>query len=259
MRTFLRFSLLIPATFALSALSDAAPKFEPDGCVVIAAGDLTADGEKAQITFRATRWGMYELQAKGAKGLSATVNGAGPVKEGSDATVGTFYLAKAGKCVIGVSGKRDGLESLTLVPACEGTPVVQEAGKAIDLDAKHSRVEGVMLRYEPNPKKLCLGFWGNPKDSPVWDFTLATPGRYEVILTQGCGRGAGGSNAEVHLAGEKLPFTVVDTGGYQNWKDLTLGTVEFKKAGPQSLRVKVLKKARGIMDIRRIVLKPVQK
>lgn len=258
MRTFLRFALLIPAAFVLSAPSKAA-KFEPDGRVVIAPSDLTADGDEAEIALRATRWGMYQLQAKGAKGLTASVNGAGPVKKGSGANLGTFYIAKAGKCVIAVSGKRDGLESLTLVPACEGTPVVQEAGKAIDLDAKHSRVEGVMLRYEPNPKKLCLGFWGNPKDSPVWEFTVTTAGTYEVILTQGCGRGAGGSKAEVQLAGEKLPFTVVDTGGWQSWKDVSLGKVTFEKAGAQSLRVKVLKKARGIMDIRRIVLKPVAK
>jgi hypothetical protein len=36
-----------------------------------------------------------------------------------------------------------------------------------------------------------------------------------------------------------------------------LGTVTFKKAGVQVLKVRILKKARGIMDIRRIVLKPV--
>ena len=36
------------------------------------------------------------------------------------------------------------------------------------------------------------------------------------------------------------------------------GEVTFDKNGPQELTVKVLKKARGIMDIRRIVLKPVK-
>jgi len=116
----------------------------------------------------------------------------------------------------------------------------------------------VMLRYEPKPKKLCIGFWGNPDDYPVWNYTVVTPGRYEVVLTQGCGRGAGGSRAVLETAEASLEFTVKDTGGYQNWIEVSLGEVTFEKAAPQKLAVKVLKKARGIMDIRRIVLKPVE-
>ncbi len=59
-------------------------------------------------------------------------------------------------------------------------------------------------------------------------------------------------------AGASLEFTVKDTGGYQNWVDVSLGKVTFKEAGVQQLKVRVIKKARGIMDIRRIVLKPVK-
>jgi hypothetical protein len=61
----------------------------------------------------------------------------------------------------------------------------------------------------------------------------------------------------LETAGAALEFTVQDTGGYQNWVERPLGTVTFKKAGVQVLKVRILKKARGIMDIRRIVLKPV--
>jgi hypothetical protein len=148
---------------------------------------------------------------------------------------------------------------LTLVPTWEGEPIVQKAGEAIVLDARDSKVEGVMLRYEPNPKKLCLGYWGNPDDTPHWEYTVVTPGAYEVILTQGCGSGGGGSEAVLETGGERLKFAVQDTGGYQNWVDRSLGTVTFKEAGVQSLRVRIVRKARGIMDIRRIVLRPVAK
>ncbi len=167
-------------------------------------------------------------------------------------------MKKAGPCVIELNGTAGGVMALRLVPACEGKPVVQEKGKVIELDARDCRISGVTLRYEPNPKKLCIGFWGNPEDYPVWNYTVATAGKYEVILTQGCGRGAGGSKAVLETAGASLEFTVKDTGGYQNWIDVSLGEVTFDKDGPQQLSVKVLKKARGIMDIRRIVLKPVK-
>ncbi|MEE3180139.1 MAG: hypothetical protein VX317_10680, partial [Verrucomicrobiota bacterium] len=172
--------------------------------------------------------------------------------------LGSYYMKKAGPCVIELNGTAGGVMALRLVPACEGNPVVQEKGKTIELDARDCWISGVMLRYEPKPKKLCIGFWGNPDDYPVWNYTVVTPGRYEVVLTQGCGRGAGGSRAVLETAEASLEFTVKDTGGYQNWIEVSLGEVTFEKAAPQKLAVKVLKKARGIMDIRRIVLKPVE-
>ncbi len=251
--------LLLLTLFAASGAA-AEITFAPNGEVVIPKGDWETDAGKFSATFRAARWGMYSLVAEdGGPELKATVNGEGPRRAGKG-TLGDFYLEKAGRCTIVVSGKSaKAVESLKLVPACEGTPVVQKGAEAIELDARDSVVEGVMLRYEPNPKKLCLGYWGNPRDTPRWDFTVTTPGTYEVILTQGCGRGAGGSTAVVEVADAKLEFVVEDTGGYQNWKERPLGKVVVKEAGKKSLRVRVVKKARGIMDIRRIVLKPVAK
>jgi hypothetical protein len=63
----------------------------------------------------------------------------------------------------------------------------------------------------------------------------------------------------LEIAGSALEFTVKDTGGYQNWVERPLGMVRFKKAGKQALTLRVLKKGRGIMDVRRIVLKPTAK
>lgn len=232
-----------------------------NGEIFIPAPDLVVQEKTVTAKFKAARWGMYALSVEGSGApFETTVNGEAPVRKGVGVgKLGTFYLKKAGPCVIELKGATKGVKGLRLVPACEGTPVVQKAGEAIKLDAKDSVVEGVMLRYEPNAKKLCLGYWGNPKDVPRWDFTVKTPGAYEVILTQGCGRGGGGSSAVVDVAGSKLEFTVKDTGGYQNWVDRSLGKVTFKEAGAQVLKVRVVKKARGIMDIRRIVLKPVGK
>ncbi len=252
--------LLIVSVLALPSIS-AKPTFEKSGVVIIPRADFSADGGKLTTRFRATRWGMYDLMYEGTAdaGLKATLNGQGPVEVPSlPDYLGRYYMKKAGPCVIELNGTAEGVMALRLVPACEGKDVVQEKGKVIELDARDCRISGVMLRYEPNPKKLCIGFWGNPNDYPVWNYAVATAGKYEVILTQGCGRGGGGSRAVLETAGASLEFTVKDTGGYQNWIDVSLGEVTFDKDGPQELSVKVLKKARGIMDIRRIVLKPVK-
>jgi hypothetical protein len=232
---------------------------ESNGEIVIPAADCKIAEGSVTANFKAKRWGMYSLSVDGGGSpLEARINGEATTRKGKG-TVGDFYLKKAGDCVIELKGATKGVTALHLKPACEGTPVVQKRGEAIELDAKDSVVEGVMLRYEPNPKKLCLGFWGNAKDRPRWDFTVTTPGTYEVILTQGCGRGAGGSAVVLEIAGSALEFTVKDTGGYQNWVERPLGKVRFKKAGKQALTLRVLKKGRGIMDVRRIVLKPTAK
>lgn len=262
MHPFIR--LLLPACLVLPLLLPevaAKPTFEKNGEVMIPRADFGVDGGKATARFRATRWGMYDLMVEGTAGagLKATLNGQGPVGAPSlPDQLGRYYMKKAGPCVIELNGIAEGVMALRLVPACEGKDVVQEKGKVIELDARDCRISGVMLRYEPNPKKLCIGFWGNPNDYPVWNYTVATAGKYEVILTQGCGRGGGGSRAVLETGGASLEFTVKDTGGYQNWIDVSLGEVTLEKATPQKLTVKVLKKARGIMDIRRIVLKPVK-
>ena len=265
---------LLPACLVLPLLlpeASAKPTFEKNGEVMISRADFKIEGGKASASFRATRWGRYDLICEGAPDShpKVTLNGRGPIENlpavpGSQFTeaeaghLGRFYIKKAGLCVIQLNGAPKGMTALRLVPAPEGSYVVQEEGKAIELDARDCRISGVMLRYEPNPKKLCIGFWGNPNDYPIWNYTVATAGKYEVVLTQGCGRGAGGSRAVLETAGTSLEFTVKDTGGYQNWIDVSLGEVTFDKNGPQELTVKVLKKARGIMDIRRIVLKPVK-
>ena len=257
--------LCIGAVVALSlnlSLAEAQPTFEKNGEVKIPRVDFKTVEGRVSASFRATRWGMYNLMYEGAADSQpkATLDGQGPI-EGLPLVpghLGRFYIKKAGNCVIQLNGTATGVSALRLVPACEGSSVVQEEGQAIELDARNCRISGVMLRYEPNPKKLCIGFWGNPNDYPVWNYAVATAGKYEVVLTQGCGRGAGGSRAVLETAGASLEFTVKDTGGYQNWIDVSLGEVHIAKPGVQELTVKVLKKARGIMDIRRIVLRPVK-
>ena len=272
MHPFIR--TLPPVCLVLSLLLPevaAKPTFEKNGEVTIPRVDFKTEGGKVSASFRATRWGMYDLMYEGTPDShpKAMLNGEGPVEgrsaaPGSQLTeaemglLGRFYIKKAGPCVIQLDGAATGVMALRLVPAPEASYVVQREGEAIELDARNCRISGVMLRYEPNPRKLCIGFWGNPNDYPVWKFTVATAGKYEVVLTQGCGRGAGGSRAVLETAGTSLEFTVKDTGGYQNWIDVSLGEVAFDKSGPQELTVKVLKKARGVMDIRRIVLKPVK-
>jgi len=137
-------------------------------------------------------------------------------------------------------------------------PNPQAKDGTITLPAKFAAVHGTQLRYEPLPHKNTLGFWVDANDHASWDLTVATPGRFEVEVLQGCGKGQGGSSVEVSIAEQTLPMTVEDTGHFQNFVPRTIGTVELTKPGRYTLTIKTKTKAKAaVMDVRQVALRPV--
>ncbi len=178
--------------------------------------------------------------------------------------LGRLVVSKSGamsiavKCV-GPAGSAAvmNLKSLTLRPVSEGRPIVQGADRVVVCHARDATIHGVALQFEPKPEKNTLGFWVNPDDWASWEFTVVHPGMFTVEILQGCGKGQGGSEATLSVAGQALPFVVEDTGHFQNFKPREIGVVRMDRAGPQTLSVKPLRKAHGaIMDLRQVRLIP---
>ncbi len=134
--------------------------------------------------------------------------------------------------------------------------VVTPASGDVRLHAKDAKVHATKMRYEPETYKNTLGFWTQPEDWASWDFAVATAGKYEIEITQGCGS-TGGSEVAVEVGGQALKFTVEPTGHFQNFIQRTIGVIELT-AGSQTLAVKPQnKKGAAVMDLRRVVLRPV--
>ncbi|MBU6221221.1 MAG: sulfatase-like hydrolase/transferase [Planctomycetes bacterium] len=134
-------------------------------------------------------------------------------------------------------------------------PVTPSIGD-VRLLAKDAIVHGKKLRYEPASNKNVLGFWTDPVDWAEWRFTAPAAGLYEVEVQQGCGQGSGGATVDVEVAGATLPFTVVDTGHFQQLVQVSVGTVELA-AGEHTLALKPRSKpGAAVMDVRRVVLRP---
>jgi len=127
----------------------------------------------------------------------------------------------------------------------------------IVLPAHQATVSGTHLRYEPQPHKNTVGCWTNPKDLCRWHFYVSKPGKYDVVIFQGCGKGHGGSEVAAVIGKTKLKFVVKDTGHFQNFKDRKIGTVTFDKPTTTSIALIPIKKAKvAIMDVRRVRLIP---
>jgi hypothetical protein len=242
-------------------------------------GFWTNSAETVEWNYTATRPGMYEVELTysgdgnadtevelkiGEKTLPIKLIDTGSWYKYTTGVAGKVYIPTAGPLSIEVKcTKQTGpavmnLKAITLRPTCEGKMPEQAEDGTITCHARDVTIQGVKVQYEPKPEKNTVGYWVNEKDWVYWDFKANKPGKYQVEILQGCGEGHGGSEVVLTIAGQKLPFTVKDTGHFQNFKPRMIGTVEIKP-GQQRMTVVPVKKAKAaIMDLRQVRLIPVK-
>lgn len=130
---------------------------------------------------------------------------------------------------------------------------------SVTLAAHDAVVHGENLRYEPQPHKNTVGYWTNKEDWCEWHSYVEQPGRYELRILQGCGKGQGGSDVAVQIGSQELTFTVEDTGHFQNFKERSLGVITLEAPQVHTLLLRPrTKSAAAIMDVRQIRLLPVR-
>jgi hypothetical protein len=143
-------------------------------------------------------------------------------------------------------------------PAAAWTTVFQAKDGTLRLDSSVAEVNGSMLRYEPLPQKNTLGYWTRVDDWCRWDIEITHPGEFEIELLQGCGKGSGGAEVEIAVAGHQFKHIVEDTGHFQNFVPRVVGTVRLAP-GRHSLTVKPkTKPGVAIMDLRMVTLRSVK-
>ena len=88
---------------------------------------------------------------------------------------------------------------------------------------------------------------------------MTTPGKFEVQILQGCGKGSGGAAVDFVFEDQTLPVQVQETGHFQNFIPRNIGTVSLA-AGEHTLAVRPRSKPGGaVMDLRQVILLPVAK
>lgn len=133
---------------------------------------------------------------------------------------------------------------------------IEPGAGAVFLHAKDAKVHGSKLHYEAEPHKDTLGYWTQSADWVEWEFESASAGVFEIEILQGCGKGSGGAEVEVSMAGQTLSLKVEETGHFQRFIPRTLGTIKLEKPGRYLLTVKAKSKpGAAVMDLRRIVLR----
>lgn len=220
----------------------------------------------AELTYSLSGDATSSIEIRlGDRSLKQTLTGTGSWYRYRTVALGSIAIPAAGRTRLSVKGiEKSGtavmnLKSVVLRPAPEGKPIVQGDDGIVVCHARDVTIHGVKVQYEPRPQKNTVGYWTNPKDWVSWDFEIRTPGRFEVEVLQGCGKGHGGSRVSVFVNGEKLTFTVEDTGHFQNFKPRIVGAVTIPEAGVSTLKiVPIDKKSVAVMDVRQVRLIPVK-
>lgn len=178
--------------------------------------------------------------------------------------LGALYLDKGEHPVMLLTGDQSNVPAFQVKgihfrPAPESEPLGQSIDGTIHLEAKTATTYAEEMRYEPKPEKNCLGFWKHKEDWAEWVFDVSAPGEFDITLHYGCGPGNEGSKVAVLLNDQTLEFSVEDTGGFQNWRELKLGKVALNTKGENRLAIVPLeKKGAAVMDVQKVVLNPVQ-
>lgn len=152
---------------------------------------------------------------------------------------------------------RNGVSAQMMTPNSGYHPHTPNEQGVIEILGRHADVHGTTLRFEPLPHKNTVGFWVDAHDWVSWEFETTTPGSYEVLLTQGCGTGCGGSEVECRVADQAVRFIVKETGGFQNFEERSIGRLNIGAAGRHTLALRALHKpGPAVMDVPLIRLKP---
>jgi arylsulfatase A len=147
---------------------------------------------------------------------------------------------------------------IPLVHAADTRPANQQkADGTIVLFATNATVHGKTIRYEPQSHKNTIGYWTKVDDWVSWDFKVAQPGKFEVTLTQSCGKGSGGSEVQFIIGEQIIRDVVPETGAFTNWTNRTIGTFTLERASNYEIAVKPVKKPGvAVMDLRATTKKP---
>jgi hypothetical protein len=136
---------------------------------------------------------------------------------------------------------------------------VQRTDGSVVLLATNAAVHGKTIRYEPQPHKNTIGYWTKAEDWVSWDFKVTQPGKFEVALTQACGKGSGGSEVNFSIGDQVIKDLVPETGSFTTWTNRSIGTFTLERAGEFQITVKPVKKpGLAVMDLRAITLRPVK-
>lgn len=161
--------------------------------------------------------------------------------------------------LISLPGNRT--EPIVIKVTLAGEPVVhsvlqmQVSDGSLLLEAKDAQVEGNSAKFEE--AKKAIGFWTDANDVVSWNFQITKPGNFRVLASIACDKDSDGSLASLYQDRQERQFVVHDTGGWDKFKEIDIGSISISKDGPAKISIKArMKPGYAVMNLRSIKLVP---
>ena len=134
----------------------------------------------------------------------------------------------------------------------------QDAGGRILLPVTlagiHNPGYGDHAKIETKYGKPNIGYWTDARAWVQWSFKVSQAGPFEVIAELAIE--APETKFEVIAGSSKLQVSVTSTGGYDKFKEVSLGQIEISKAGVHTLQIKPIKAQWKPMNLQSVLLAP---
>lgn len=118
----------------------------------------------------------------------------------------------------------------------------------------HNPSYGSHIELEEKDGKSNIGHWTDARAWVEWSFRVRKAGSFDVVADVALQ--AAQTKIELTVGGSKLPVTVDATGGYDQFRKVTLGRIEISEAGVHTLKITPVKKNWNPLNIRSVVLVP---
>ena len=126
----------------------------------------------------------------------------------------------------------------------------------VALEASRAKISGG-ARYDRNPDLNCIRYWGSTNVSASWKVDAVPRGTWRVFLTYACPDNMAGSEFEVVVGGQKVTGTTAGTGSWTTFKEMDLGPVILRRAGPVDVVLRIARMAKSsAWDVRGLRLVP---
>jgi len=147
--------------------------------------------------------------------------------------------------------------ALDALPFC----VYPSADGAFALLPHDATLDGPAIRVEQvgviGDVKYNIGYWSDTAATVSWPIASVRGGKFHVVATLGCKTESAGSEMALGCGASRVAFTVEGTGGWQDYRERGLGTIEIP-AGNSAISLRALTKTgEAVVNVRSIRLEPV--
>ncbi len=135
-------------------------------------------------------------------------------------------------------------------------PTATFADGSIVISALDGEVVGKVAKLESHPGTYRIGYWSKAEDYVRWEHEIKA-GKYDVELVYSRAPKKG-TEMTFQFGDQSLVFTPKQTGTWYRYRVDSIGQLDVAATGKQEIAAKVSKMTQGVINLKAIVLTPVE-